>query len=94
MIRLYSERSLANSELGRLEEAIEDFDELIRLQPIDIFARYKRILAKNRLRRREEAIAEYDEVVHFGPEDKIARHKRRKKNATAAMMMRRARMGI
>ena len=78
MIRLYSERSLVNSELGRLEEAIEDFDELIRLQPMDILARYKRILVKNRLRRREEAIAEYDEVVRFSPEDKTVRHKRSK----------------
>ena len=78
LIRLYSERSLANSELGRLEEAIEDIDELIRLRPMDILARYKRILVKNRLRRREEVIAEYDEMVRFCPEDKTVRHKRRK----------------
>ena len=68
----YANRSFAKDNLGRHEEAIADFDEVIRLDLNDkkiLFHAYNnRGLLKDNLGRHEEAIADFDEAIRLEPE--------------------------
>ena len=71
----YFQRGLAKAELGRYEDAIADWDEVIRLYP-DAYTYDNRGLAKANLGRYEEAIADYDEAIRINPTDAVAYDRR------------------
>ena len=58
--------------LGRLEEAIDDYNQVIRLDPEFEHIYGDLADAKSRLGRHEEAIADYDRVIGFFNEDSWA----------------------
>ena len=53
--------------LGKLNEAITDYDEAIRLDPDSPEAYTNRGAAKYKLGRHEEAIVDYDEAIRLKP---------------------------
>jgi len=55
-------------EQGQLQEAIEEYDEVIRIDPERADAYHNRGTAYYRLEQYEQAIADYDEVIRLDPE--------------------------
>ena len=66
--RAHSSVGYLRVEESRLEEAIANYDESLRLNPDSAEAFNNRGIAKNRLRRHEEAIADYDESLRLNPD--------------------------
>ena len=58
--------------LGRLEEAIACFDQIISIKPNDHLAWHNRGVALSDLGKLEEAVASYDQALHFQPDDHLA----------------------
>ncbi|MEQ9371301.1 MAG: tetratricopeptide repeat protein [Coleofasciculus chthonoplastes F3-SA18-01] len=63
-------------ELGRYEEALANFDQLISLQPNDYQAWFKRGVVLGELGRYEKALANFDQVISLQPDDYQAWHNR------------------
>lgn len=59
---------LEYQEQGRLQEAIAEYDEAIRLNPLDAVAYNNRGNAYNDLGQLERAIADYDEAIRLNPQ--------------------------
>ena len=72
----YNSRGFAKDNLGRREEAIEDYDEAIRLNPEFAAAWNNRGLAKSQLGHHEEAIANLDEAIRLDSENATAWYNR------------------
>lgn len=76
----YVHRGTAKDELDDLKGAIEDYDEAVRLKPIDdalaALAYLKRAEAKLALGENRAAVEDYDEVIHLKPSDAKAYYKR------------------
>ena len=56
------------AEQGRYEQAIEDYDQAIRLNPEDADAYYNRGIVYYELGQLERAIEDYDEAIRLNPE--------------------------
>ena len=52
----------------KVDDAVADYDEAIRLQPDSAAAYYNRGLAKDALKRYDDAIADYDEAIRLQPD--------------------------
>ncbi len=72
----YNNRGLAKHDLQRYEEAIEDYDKAIELQPKLANAWFNRGNAKGSLQRHEEAIADFDTAIELQPDYAKAYHNR------------------
>ena len=64
------------SELGRDQEALESFDQAIRLNPEDSAPYHNRGYALERLGRDQEALESYDQAIRLNPEDSAPYHNR------------------
>lgn len=64
---LYNKRGLVHNERKEFEEAVADFDEVIKRDAKNAFARNNRGFARQNLGRFEEAIADYDEATRLDP---------------------------
>ncbi len=62
--------------MGRYEEAINDYNKVIELNPKDAIAYYTRGNAKLALGRHQEAIMDYDKAIELNPQFAIAYYTR------------------
>lgn len=70
----YHTRAVINAALSKYENAIEDFDETIRINPIDAIALFERGLAKQEIGEHEEAETDIAKAKELDPdvEDKVS----------------------
>ncbi len=68
----YHDRGLAKINLGQYSDAVEDYDEAIRLDPKFAVAYTNRGFAKNSLGQYAAAIEDYDEAIRLDPKDAVA----------------------
>ena len=68
LLGAYLMHGIANSELGRHEEAIKDFDNAIKLAPQNADAYNNRGNAKFELGHNEEAIKDFDKAIELKPD--------------------------
>lgn len=69
-------RGAAKYQLGRHQEAIDDFDAALRLEPNNAFALRIRGTAKCRLGRHQEAIDDFDNLLKADPRNTVLLHLR------------------
>ena len=72
----YYNLGVAKNVLGDHEEAIRNFDQVIRLTPKDAEAHYHRGTSKGALEKYEEAIKDFDQAIQLDPEYAKAYNKR------------------
>ena len=65
----FVKRGIAWAGKGKLEKAIADFTEAIRLNPKDAVAFYNRGLAWHKKNEHDKAIVDYTEAVRFDPKN-------------------------
>ena len=68
--RLLITKGLTLGKLGRYEEAIIAFEQVVHLDPDQFDAFYHKGIALAKLGRYEEAIDAYDEALHLDPRDR------------------------
>ena len=76
LAHFFANRGVAKANLGRYAKAIQDFTEVIRLDPNDAQAYNNRGVAKGGLGRRAEAIEDYTTAIHLNPNDVTAYNNR------------------
>ncbi|MFC1962591.1 fused MFS/spermidine synthase [Chloroflexota bacterium] len=61
---------------GKVEEAIAEYDEAIRLDPYHVEAYNRRGIAYEKLGQLQRAIQDYDEAIHLSPQDSMVYYNR------------------
>ncbi len=67
----YYNRGIANSELGKFQDAVHDYDNAIKLNPKEWKVYFARGLAKDKLGNKEGAVTDYAKAKKLNPEFEI-----------------------